>query len=86
MDNAMRPTIEAGEFEAKCLQLLHEVDERREELTNTKHGRPVAKLVPLPPDKPLFGAMKGSVVRQDDLIPPLGTAWEADHMRTRACP
>jgi prevent-host-death family protein len=70
--------MEAGEFKAKCLQLIDEAEERREELTITKQGRPIAKLVPLPPDKPLFGSMKGSVLRHDDLVSPLDTAWEAN--------
>ncbi|HZS93063.1 MAG TPA: type II toxin-antitoxin system prevent-host-death family antitoxin [Chloroflexota bacterium] len=74
----MAHTIGAGEFKAKCLHLLDEVEERREELIITKHGRPVAKLVPMPPTKSLFGALKGSVVYQDDLISPIDAAWEAN--------
>jgi len=54
------------------------VARRREELIITKRGRPVAKLVPLRPDGPLFGAMAGSVARQRDLVSPIDDHWEAD--------
>lgn len=74
----MDTTIAAGKFKAKCLQLLDEVAESRSELTITKHGKPVAKLVPIPSGKPLFGAMKGSVLKAEDLIAPLGVEWDAD--------
>ena len=41
-------TIAAGEFKARCLQLLDAVAASGEPLTITKRGRPVARLVPLP--------------------------------------
>jgi prevent-host-death family protein len=72
------PTIGAGEFKARCLHLLDVVAERHEEVIITKRGRPVAKLVPVPTDTPLFGALAGSVARQDDLVSPTGAAWDAD--------
>ncbi len=74
----MASTIGAGEFKAKCLHLLDMVARRQEELIITKRGRPVAKLVPLRPDEPLFGAMAGSVARQGDLVSPIDDPWEAD--------
>jgi prevent-host-death family protein len=40
-------TIAAGEFKAKCLGLLSDVESKRETVLVTKYGRPVAKLVPL---------------------------------------
>ncbi len=74
----MGSAIGAGEFKARCLRLLDVVAQRREELVITKRDRPVAKLVPIQPDRPLFGAMAGSVTRQDDLILPIGEHWEAN--------
>lgn len=38
-------TIGAGEFKAKCLQLMDEVREEGIELIITKRGKPVAKLM-----------------------------------------
>lgn len=38
--------ISAAEFKAKCLSLMDHVNEFHEEVIITKHGKPVAKLVP----------------------------------------
>jgi antitoxin (DNA-binding transcriptional repressor) of toxin-antitoxin stability system len=43
----------------------------------TKHGKAVAKLVPIPPEQDLFGALTGSVLAEDDLISPVANEWEA---------
>lgn len=73
----MEKTIGAGDFKAKCLQLLDEVAVRREPLVITKRGKPVAKLVPIPPELPLFGAMAGSVLEEADIVSPLDIHWDA---------
>ena len=75
MNDAVVP---AGDFKARCLQLIDEVATSGEPLTITKRGRPVARLVPLPAELPLFGALRGSVLAQHDLVAPGGEAWEAD--------
>lgn len=51
-------TITATEFKAKCLSLIDEVQERGSELIISKHGRPVARLVPAGTDKPWL-ALRG---------------------------
>lgn len=74
----MSATIPAGEFKSKCLRLLDDVAEKRYTLVITKRGKPVARLVPEPPPrKHLFGSMKGSVLREGDIISPLDVEWEA---------
>ena len=73
----METTIGAGDFKARCLQLLDDVAEHRESLVITKRGKPVARLVPMSPDTPLFGALAGSVVDEPDIITPIDTEWEA---------
>ena len=40
-------TIMASRFKAECLAILDQVDEMKISVTVTKHGRPVARLVPL---------------------------------------
>lgn len=70
--------IAAGDFKARCLKLLDEVAETREPLIITKHGKTVAKLVPMPPEQELFGALAGSVLAEGDLITPLDENWDAD--------
>lgn len=74
----MAPTkIAAGEFKAKCLKLLDEVAEKRRTLVITKHGKPVAQVIPMPADETLFGSMKGSVISMGDIISPIEVEWEA---------
>lgn len=74
----MKSTIPAGEFKAKCLKLLDEVAEKRTTLVITKHGKPVAQLVPAPSERiDPFGALKGSVLWEGDIISPIDVEWEA---------
>jgi prevent-host-death family protein len=73
----MQTAIAAGEFKAKCLQLLDDVAKTRGTLVITKHGKPVARLVPVEPEQQLFGALKGSVVGEMDIVSPISTEWEA---------
>jgi prevent-host-death family protein len=74
----MATTIAAGEFKAKCLKLLDEVAEKRETLIITKHGKPVAQVVPMPPQPTdIVGSMKGSVTILGDIISPLDVEWDA---------
>ena len=73
-------TIKASEFKAKCLKIMDEVAESGQSVVITKHGVPVAELVPAtrrPVD--LFGALKGSVTILGDIISPLDdVVWEAE--------
>jgi prevent-host-death family protein len=74
-----RTEIPAGEFKAKCLKLLDEVQQQRREIVITKRGRPVARLMPLAADMPdIFGRMKGTVEILGDIVGPTGEVWNAD--------
>jgi prevent-host-death family protein len=73
----MQTSIGAGDFKAKCLKLLDDVARTRESLIITKHGKAVAKLMPMPPPSELFGALAGSVRQEDDIVSPLDNEWEA---------
>ena len=70
-------TIPAGEFKAKCLKLLDKVAEDRQSLVITKHGKPVAQIVPMPAQDQLFGSMRGSVLWEGDIISPIDVEWDA---------
>jgi prevent-host-death family protein len=71
--------IAAGEFKAKCLHLLDEVQRTRQELIVTKRGRPVARVLPAePPASAIFGRMKGTVEIVGDIVAPTGERWQAD--------
>lgn len=64
--------VGATEFKATCLQLMDRVERTRETVVITKHGRPVARLVP--PDAqvpPLLGCMAGTVTVLGDIVSPL---------------
>ncbi|MGD0730718.1 MAG: type II toxin-antitoxin system prevent-host-death family antitoxin [Terracidiphilus sp.] len=73
----MPSTIAAGEFKSKCLKLLDKVAESRETLVITKHGKPVAQVVPMPAEENIVGSMKGSVLWMGDIISPIDVEWDA---------
>lgn len=69
--------IAAGEFKARCLKLMDEVNRDGIELVITKRGEPVAKLVPVAPREPaeLFGALRGTVRILGDIVRPDPASW-----------
>ncbi len=67
-------TIPAGKFKATCLALLDEVARTGRPLIVTKHGRPVAQVVPLDDAEP--PSLLGSVKWEGDLTAPLDLEWE----------
>jgi prevent-host-death family protein len=73
----MPVTIPAGEFKAKCLKLLDKVAQDRQPLIITKHGKPVAQLIPIPAQENIVGSMKGSVLWMGDIISPIDVEWDA---------
>lgn len=71
-------TIAAGEFKAKCLNLIDEVAETRKPLVITKRGKPVAQVIPMPAkQQDIVGSMKGTVTILGDIISPLDVEWDA---------
>lgn len=71
--------IPAGEFKARCLKLMDEVQATRRPLVITKRGKPVAKLVPVEDEVPsLFGRLKGTVTIHGDIISPIEQDWHAE--------
>lgn len=60
-------TISAGEFKAKCLKLMDEVNDTGEQIVITKHGRPVSRLVPAGYEpRGIRGRYKGMMPAIDD--------------------
>ncbi len=71
--------IAAGEFKARCLQLMDSVQKTKAPIVITKHGKPVAKLVPLDGEiTDFFGCRKGSVQIIGDIIAPIDVEWDAN--------
>lgn len=72
------PPMPAGEFKTHCLELMDRVNQKKTELIVTKHGKPVAKLVPVDSTGPeLFGFLAGSVTYHGDIVAPLDELWDA---------
>ncbi|MEL6159798.1 MAG: type II toxin-antitoxin system prevent-host-death family antitoxin [Cyanobacteria bacterium J06554_11] len=72
--------IAAGHFKAQCLKLMDKVQQTREEIVITKHGKPVARLVPIEsePSDSIVGWMKGSITVTGDIVSPVEEIWDAD--------
>jgi prevent-host-death family protein len=76
---AWRTEIPAGEFKAKCLKLLDDVQQQRRQVIITKRGKPVARLAPLVEELPqIFGRMKGTGEILGDIVSSTGEVWKAD--------
>ena len=72
--------VSAAEFKAKCLKIMDQVNSYHNEVIITKHGKPVAKMVPCnsKASKSMFGFMKDSVSINEDIIKPVDSKWNAD--------
>jgi prevent-host-death family protein len=69
--------IAAGEFKARCLQLMDEVNQDGIEIVITKRGRPVARLVPVRKEKlSPIGWMEGTVEIHSDIVNSDPDDWE----------
>ena len=72
----MTRTIAAAQFKEKCLAILDQVDP--DGLVITKHGRPVAKLVPVAgTSEHLIGSLKGRIRVHGDIMS-TGVRWDAE--------
>ena len=68
-------TIGAAKFKEQCLSLLDALDD--EGLLITKHGKPVARLVPYEVSGAgLIGALSGKIAIKGDILS-TGVAWDA---------
>ena len=66
----------AAKFKEQCLALLDHVDP--EGIIITKHGKPVAKLVPIQTDSAkLIGSFKGKIKIKGNILS-TGVKWDAE--------
>ena len=72
--------IAAAEFKARCLELMDRVRETGAEYVVTKHGRPVARLVPVQERsrQSLFGSMSGTVLEYERPFDSIDADYEID--------
>ena len=69
----------AGEFKAQCLAVMDQVQRSGEAVLITKHGKPVATLVPAPAAADdIFGYMAGKVKVLGDIVGPVTPAADWD--------
>jgi len=69
-------TIPAARFKAQCLALLDKVDP--EGIVITKHGKPVARLVPVETESAsLIGKFKGRIRIRGKILS-TGLRWDAE--------
>ena len=70
----------AGEFKARCLTVMDDVNKTRETVLITKRGKPVAKLVPAESmERDFIGRLEGKIRITGDMESPIECteAWEA---------
>ena len=68
--------IAAAKFKERCLSLLDTVDP--DGIVITKHGKPVAKLIPFPSDSAsLIGSLARKVTIKGDILS-TGLDWDAE--------
>jgi prevent-host-death family protein len=59
----------AGQFKTHCLTVMDQVQQSGEPVVITKHGKPVAKLIPIPLQKDdIFGYMTGKATIVGDVM------------------
>jgi len=73
--------IAAGEFKARCLTLMDDVQATRQPILITKRGKPVAKLMPVANGKrdKWIGRLNGKFKVTGDIVSPVVPLedWEA---------
>jgi prevent-host-death family protein len=86
MTNVRAPydrVVMASRFKAECLAILDQVEQLKTSVTITKHGRPIARLVPLEAAKDVASTM-GSVrlvAEEDEAYYGTDDAWDAEGRR-----
>jgi prevent-host-death family protein len=73
-------TMAAGEFTARCLEVMDQVRATRTPVVITKRGKPVAKLVPAEEVRTTaFDSLKGKIEIVGDIVSPIVPPedWEA---------
>jgi prevent-host-death family protein len=65
--------VSISEFKAKCLGLIEQVQKTRQPLRITRHGKPVAEVIPSGPDRKreFLGDMVGTAKIVGDILSPV---------------
>lgn len=69
--------IKATDFKTRCLEIMDEVKNTRQEVIVTKRGKPVVKVLPADADQaPVYGCMRGTAEAKGDILT-TGEVWDA---------
>lgn len=68
-------TMQASLFKAQCLAVLDEVERTHSSVVITKHGRAVARLVPIASQRPTLGSVR-LLTDDDEELFSTGEAWD----------
>lgn len=71
-------SIKASDFKARCLALLDEVAEGHAEFVVTKHGREVARVVPISSAPSTFGSVT-LVAEGEESYFGIGETWDVEN-------
>lgn len=71
-------TITATRLKAELLGVLDAVQATGQPVVVTKHGRPVAQLVPIADQAPLAGSVR-FLADDEQLLAPIDADWDAGH-------
>jgi prevent-host-death family protein len=62
-------TLGASEFKSRCLELFDTVRETGQEYLVTKHGEPIARVIPVDRSaRPLRGMLRGKIEFDGDIV------------------
>ena len=70
-------TMQASTFKARCLAVLDDVAATHREIVITKHGRPIARLVPIVSAPTTMGSVT-LLAADDEAYFSTGEEWDAD--------
>ena len=76
--------VAISEFKAKCLAILARVEKTKQPIRITRHGKPVADVMPAAPDverAALFGSMRNSIKILGDIVSPVIELDEVEALR-----
>jgi prevent-host-death family protein len=76
--------VSISEFKAKCLALLERVEKTKQPIRITRHGKPVADVVPtvaIVDRASLFGSMRNSIKILGDIVSPIIDVDEIEALR-----
>lgn len=81
MSSDVERTMMASRFKAECLAVLDQVERMKITVTVTKHGRPIARVVPLEDvDRPTMGSVR-LIAEDDAAYYSTGEAWTVEPER-----